>query len=62
MIEWDVVREGWEVHLLRAINGGGSGHGPEGKLRSLEKTERALGMWREQEGLICEVKKVAVPC
>lgn len=51
---------GWPS--AEGYDGGGSGHGPEGKLRSLEKTERALGMWREQEGLKCEVKKVAVPC
>ena len=43
-------------------NGGGSGHGPEGKLRSPERSERVLGMWRDQEGLKCEAKKIVVLC
>lgn len=43
-------------------NGGGSGHGPEGKLSSPERSGRALRVWRDQDRLNCEAKKIVVPC
>lgn len=36
--------------------------GPEGKLRSPGGSGRPLGLWRQQEELQCEAKKIVVPC
>lgn len=42
--------------------GGGSGYGPGGKLRTPERSGRVPGMWRDQEGLKREARKIVVPC
>lgn len=36
--------------------------GPEGKLRSPGGSGRPLGLWRHQEELQYEAKKIVVPC